>query len=81
MDHGTYYLRETGVPDGYVLPGDPVAGPYVVSGDQEVVIARLANSRDDKPCEDTDYGYGYGHGGGDDAYGSCPGRKGHAGAA
>ncbi|MFW3460259.1 choice-of-anchor A family protein [Streptomyces microflavus] len=81
LDHGTYYLRETGVPDGYVLPGDPVAGPYVVSGDQEVVIARLANSRDDKPCEDTDYGYGYGHGGGDDAYGSCPGRKGHAGAA
>ncbi|MEU1221623.1 choice-of-anchor A family protein [Streptomyces microflavus] len=81
LDHGTYYLRETGVPDGYVLPGDPVSGPYVVSGDQEVVIARLANSRDDKPCEDTDYGYGYGHGGGDDAYGSCPGRKGHAGAA
>ncbi|MFB7433724.1 choice-of-anchor A family protein [Streptomyces microflavus] len=79
LDHGTYYLRETGVPDGYVLPGDPVSGPYVVSGDQEVVIARLANSRDDKPCED--YGYGYGHGGGDDAYGSCPGRKGHAGAA
>ncbi|MEU1323384.1 choice-of-anchor A family protein [Streptomyces microflavus] len=79
LDHGTYYLRETGVPDGYVLPGDPVSGPYVVSGDQEVVIARLANSRDDKPCEDTDYGYG--HGGGDDAYGSCPGRKGHAGAA
>lgn len=81
LDDGTYYLRETGVPDGYVLPGDPVSGPYVVSGDQEVVIARLANSRDDKPCEDTDYGYGYGHGGGDDAYGSCPGRKGHAGAA
>lgn len=79
LDDGTYYLRETGVPDGYVLPGDPVSGPYVVSGDQEVVIARLANSRDDKPCEDTDYGYG--HGGGDDAYGSCPGRKGHAGAA
>lgn len=79
LDHGTYYLRETGVPDGYVLPGDPVSGPYVVSGDQEVVIARLANSRDDKPCEDTDYGYG--HGGGDDAYGSCPDRKGHAGAA
>ncbi len=81
LDHGTYYLRETGVPDGYVLPGDPVAGPYVVSGDQEVVIARLANDRDDKPCKDTGYGYGYGHGHGDDAYGSCPGRKGYAGAA
>ncbi|MFG3409010.1 choice-of-anchor A family protein [Streptomyces sp. NPDC048142] len=81
LDHGTYYLRETGVPDGYVLPGDPVAGPYVVSADQEVVIARLANSRDDKPCKDTGYGYGYGHGHGDDAYGSCPGRKGHARAA
>ncbi|MGA5474154.1 choice-of-anchor A family protein [Streptomyces arboris] len=67
LDDGTYYLRETGVPDGYVLPADPVTGPYVVSGDQEVVIARLANSRDDKPCEDNDYGYGYR----DDAYGSC----------
>ncbi|WNF28525.1 choice-of-anchor A family protein [Streptomyces sp. C11-1] len=77
LDHGTYYLRETGVPDGYVLPGDPVAGPYVVSADQELVIARLANNRDDKPCKDTGYGYGYG----DDAYGSGPGRKGNAGVA
>lgn len=68
LDHGTYYLRETGVPDGYVLPADPVAGPYVISGDQEVVIARLDNSRGEKPCEDTGYGdEGYG----DEGYGSC----------
>ncbi|MBO0512088.1 choice-of-anchor A family protein, partial [Streptomyces beijiangensis] len=28
---GTYYLRETAVPEGYVLPGNPVAGPYRVT--------------------------------------------------
>ncbi|WP_426366966.1 choice-of-anchor A family protein [Streptomyces sp. E-08] len=75
LDHGTYYLRETGVPDGYVLPADPVAGPFVISGDQEVVVARLDNHRGEDPCEPTGYGdedHGYGDAGhGDAGYGSC----------
>lgn len=78
LDDGTYYLRETGVPDGYVLPADPVAGPYVIGESQQVVIVRLDNSRDDDPCEDEGYGdegygdHGYGDQGyGDEGYGSC----------
>ncbi|MCH0538204.1 choice-of-anchor A family protein [Streptomyces sp. MUM 203J] len=72
LDHGTYYLRETAVPDGYTLPADPVAGPYTLSAEQELVIARLANSRGDDSCEDKGYGdEGYGYGG-EEGYGSCP---------
>ncbi|WP_328946103.1 choice-of-anchor A family protein [Streptomyces sp. NBC_00250] len=83
LDNGTYYLRETAVPDGYVLPADPVTGPYVVSGDQKVVLARLDNSRADEPCEDGGYGdQGYGDQGyGDQGYGDCPGGKGRTGKA
>ncbi|MFF7780108.1 choice-of-anchor A family protein [Streptomyces tanashiensis] len=78
LDHGTYYLRETGVPDGYALPADPVAGPYVIGGDQELVIARLDNSRGEEPCEETGYGHeGYG----DEGYGSCAGDGTRAGRA
>ncbi|MFG2837849.1 choice-of-anchor A family protein [Streptomyces zaomyceticus] len=80
LDNGSYYLRETAVPDGYVLPADPVTGPYVVDSDQKLVVARLDNSRADDPCEDggygdeSGYGDGYGEGYGDDqGYGSCPG--------
>ncbi|MFD7963666.1 choice-of-anchor A family protein [Streptomyces zaomyceticus] len=75
LDNGSYYLRETAVPEGYVLPADPVTGPYVVDGDQKVVVARLDNSRADDPCEDGGYGdeSGYGDGYGEDqGYGSCP---------
>ncbi|MFB9435753.1 choice-of-anchor A family protein [Streptomyces showdoensis] len=83
LEHGTYYLRETAVPDGYVLPADPVTGPYVVSAEHEVVTVRLQNSRDENPCEPTGYGdggygdqgygdQGYGDQGyGDEGYGAC----------
>ncbi|MFE9608027.1 choice-of-anchor A family protein [Streptomyces sp. NPDC006012] len=77
LEHGTYYLRETAVPDGYDLPADPVSGPYVVSAGQETVTARLDNSREEQPCEHGNYGdEGYGDKGhgdgkyGDDKYGS-----------
>ncbi|MFF9838474.1 choice-of-anchor A family protein [Streptomyces sp. NPDC013740] len=78
LEHGTYYLRETAVPDGYVLPRDPVAGPYVVGDGQETVVVRLDNSRDEKPdpgpepCEPGGYGdEGYGEEGYGDEGGNC----------
>ncbi|MBD0840017.1 SpaA isopeptide-forming pilin-related protein [Streptomyces sp. TRM68416] len=33
---GTYYVRETAVPDGYVLPRNPVFGPYALTADNAV---------------------------------------------
>ncbi|MFJ5304054.1 SdrD B-like domain-containing protein [Streptomyces sp. NPDC088350] len=57
FDHlaiGTYYLVEKDVPEGYVLPRDPVTGPYHltlkngVEGDGLVV--RIANKRGE-PCK------------------------------
>ncbi|MFV6031463.1 choice-of-anchor A family protein [Streptomyces sp. NPDC056264] len=78
LDNGSYYLRETAVPDGYVLPADPVTGPYVIDDDHKLVVARLDNSRADDPCEHGGYGdegygdEGYGEQGyGDSGYGSC----------
>ncbi|MET9543109.1 choice-of-anchor A family protein [Streptomyces sp. NPDC006553] len=73
LENGSYYLRETAVPDGYILPADPVTGPYVIDDGQKVVVARLDNSRADDHCEDGGYGDGgYGDQGyGDSGYGSC----------
>ncbi|MFB7586131.1 choice-of-anchor A family protein [Streptomyces sp. NPDC056169] len=76
LDQGTYYLVETDVPDGYVLPDNPVSGPYVIDADHENVTARLTNSRAEH-CDDTGYGgdgscgdTGYGDTGyGDSGYG------------
>ncbi|MGW6568059.1 choice-of-anchor A family protein [Streptomyces sp. NPDC054975] len=55
LEGGTYYVRETGVPDGYVLPAEPVSGPYVIDASHENVTARLTNSREE-PCKDMGYG-------------------------
>ncbi|MFJ8134261.1 choice-of-anchor A family protein [Streptomyces hydrogenans] len=69
LDHGTYYLRETAVPDGYDLPPDPVSGPYVVSADQEAVLVPLENHRGEDPGPDPCEPKGYG----DEGYGDdCP---------
>ncbi|MEV7536580.1 choice-of-anchor A family protein [Streptomyces hydrogenans] len=69
LDHGTYYLRETAVPDGYDLPRDPVSGPYVVSADQEAVFVPLENHRGENPGPDPCEPKGYG----DEGYGDdCP---------
>ncbi|MEW5626714.1 choice-of-anchor A family protein [Streptomyces hydrogenans] len=69
LDHGTYYLRETAVPDGYDLPRDPVSGPYVVSADQEAVFVPLENHRGEDPGPDPCEPKGYG----DEGYGDdCP---------
>ncbi|MEU3030275.1 choice-of-anchor A family protein [Streptomyces incarnatus] len=56
---GLYYLRETAVPDGYVLPANPVFGPLTVteaSGTTPVPVTVTNNRRE----EGGEYGYGYG---------------------
>ncbi|MFG2143161.1 choice-of-anchor A family protein [Streptomyces sp. NPDC048696] len=47
LDLGTYYVREVAVPEGYVLPGEPVAGPYVLTAENgpEGIELRLTNKR------------------------------------
>ncbi|MFF3171968.1 choice-of-anchor A family protein [Streptomyces sp. NPDC057900] len=52
---GEYYLRETAVPEGYVLPADPVSGPYEVTeaNSSQGVTVELANERGE-PCEGKD---------------------------
>ncbi|MCX4679663.1 choice-of-anchor A family protein [Streptomyces sp. NBC_01433] len=44
---GTYYLLETAVPEGYVLPGNPVNGPVVITEQNagETVTVQVANER------------------------------------
>ncbi|MFI6642755.1 choice-of-anchor A family protein [Streptomyces sp. NPDC050504] len=44
---GAYYLRETEVPDGYLLPKNPVSGPHRVTGTGagKVVTVTLTNKR------------------------------------
>ncbi|MFC8714903.1 choice-of-anchor A family protein [Streptomyces sp. NPDC057197] len=55
---GEYYLRETAVPEGYVLPGDPVSGPYRVTDSSTAVDVSLSNERGE-PCKGKDCSYGY----------------------
>lgn len=44
---GTYYLLETAVPEGYVLPENPVNGPFVITEQNagETVTVKVANKR------------------------------------
>lgn len=44
---GEYYLRETAVPEGYVLPANPVHGPYEITDATagEPVVVHLTNKR------------------------------------
>lgn len=49
---GAYYLRETAVPEGYVLPANPVSGPYEVTAENSTtgVTATIENTRGE-PCK------------------------------
>ncbi|MGW1142081.1 choice-of-anchor A family protein [Streptomyces zhihengii] len=49
---GEYYLVETAVPEGYVLPGNPVTGPYEVTEENSGrgVTVELDNERGE-PCK------------------------------
>ncbi|WP_240799315.1 choice-of-anchor A family protein [Streptomyces sp. A0958] len=52
---GEYYLREIAVPEGYVLPANPVSGPFEVTeaNSSEGVTVELANERGE-PCKGKD---------------------------
>jgi choice-of-anchor A domain-containing protein len=44
---GPYYLRETAVPEGYVMPRTPVSGPHALTGRNAAqgITVRLSNRR------------------------------------
>ncbi|MEU9608981.1 SpaA isopeptide-forming pilin-related protein [Streptomyces sp. NPDC048057] len=44
---GTYYVLETAVPEGYVLPENPVSGPFTITAENadEPVRVEVANKR------------------------------------
>ncbi|MFC7987630.1 choice-of-anchor A family protein [Streptomyces sp. NPDC057336] len=69
LEPGSYYLRETAVPDGYELPADPVTGPYEVTEENagDGVTVRIDNERDDSDGD----GDGDGDHGGDGGYGDA----------
>ncbi|WP_327710517.1 choice-of-anchor A family protein [Streptomyces sp. NBC_00464] len=52
---GEYYLREIAVPEGYVLPANPVSGPYEVTeaNSSQGVTVELSNKRGE-PCKGKD---------------------------
>ncbi|MFG3236426.1 SpaA isopeptide-forming pilin-related protein [Streptomyces antibioticus] len=56
LAYGTYYLRETAVPNGYVMPGNPVTGPYVINGTDDNITVTVKNKRGHEG-----YGDGYGN--------------------
>ncbi|MGW7335237.1 choice-of-anchor A family protein [Streptomyces sp. NPDC054808] len=72
LDPGSYYLRETAVPQGYELPADPVTGPIRVTeaNAEDGVTVRIDNEREgDDGGDDGHGGYGDdGDHGGDDGH-------------
>ncbi|GLW45447.1 hypothetical protein Stsp02_11090 [Streptomyces sp. NBRC 14336] len=54
---GEYYLRETDVPEGYVLPRPNVFGPYEINKDNADTPVRVSiTNKRGEPCKDDGYG-------------------------
>ncbi|MFG2114437.1 collagen binding domain-containing protein [Streptomyces sp. NPDC048718] len=69
LELGTYYLKETATPDGFLAPADPVSGPYTLTEEnaEAGLTAEISNSRTPgKPCKPEEKPYG------DDTYGDSP---------
>ncbi|MFI0976218.1 prealbumin-like fold domain-containing protein [Streptomyces sp. NPDC021093] len=50
LANGTYYLEETAVPEGYLLPRNPVFGPYRITDRTTTLPVTLTNERGE-PCK------------------------------
>ncbi|MEU8893594.1 choice-of-anchor A family protein [Streptomyces sp. NPDC048442] len=48
---GSYYVRETVAPEGYLLPANPVSGPHAVTGSNaaEALVVRMTNEAKPNP--------------------------------
>ncbi|NDZ76304.1 choice-of-anchor A family protein [Streptomyces sp. SID10362] len=77
LDPGSYYLRETAVPQGYELPADPVTGPIRVTeaNAEDGVTVRIDNEREGDDGGDDGHG-GYGDDGDDGDHGGDDGHDG-----
>ncbi|NEC31725.1 collagen binding domain-containing protein, partial [Streptomyces rubrogriseus] len=76
LEPGSYYLRETAVPEGYELPADPVTGPVRVTeaNAEDGVTVRIDNEREGDDGGDGHGGYGDdGDHGGDDGHDGASG--------
>ncbi|MEU6864365.1 choice-of-anchor A family protein [Streptomyces sp. NPDC046876] len=56
LENGTYYLRETDVPEGYALPANAVTGPLVLADDTpgRRIAVTLDNKREQHKDKDKD---------------------------
>ncbi|MEW2416817.1 choice-of-anchor A family protein [Streptomyces sp. NPDC046866] len=56
LEDGTYYLRETDVPEGYALPANAVTGPLVLGDDTpgHRIVVTLENKREHHKDKDKD---------------------------
>ncbi|MFI6643911.1 isopeptide-forming domain-containing fimbrial protein [Streptomyces sp. NPDC050504] len=50
LPNGTFYLKELAAREGYVVPADPVSGPYRITDRTETVRVSLTNKRGE-PCK------------------------------
>ncbi|MFF2325089.1 MULTISPECIES: prealbumin-like fold domain-containing protein [unclassified Streptomyces] len=50
LEPGLYYLEETGVPEGYQLPENPIAGPFELTEQDPALSTTISNTRGE-PCK------------------------------
>ncbi|MFF9346500.1 prealbumin-like fold domain-containing protein [Streptomyces sp. NPDC014734] len=52
LEPGAFHLQEIAVPEGYLLPGNPVTGPYELTEQNPVLSTTVSNTRGE-PCKGT----------------------------